>query len=167
MHNGSLLGKTDLSVIWFEHNEMLMRFHGQLLVWCIQKVFCVWNLSPLCRWPGCLTWREGEVASSTVASSQSLLPVRRKHFWKFFLLSVLSMTHMINWSVFRFPSCEMLNHLQKMSAVLTPELSDASDRTPWGGMCYHTIWGEHLFILFPCVHNEVSKSIFSSNDLRH
>lgn len=52
------------------------------------------------------------------------------------------------WSVFHFPSCEMLNHLQKMFPILTPELSNASDRPPWGGMCYHTMWGEHLLCPF-------------------
>lgn len=148
MHNGSLLGKTDLNVIWFEHNEMLMQFHGKLLAWCIQKGFCVWNLSPICSWPGCLTWREGEMASSTVAPSPGLLPVSGEALLEVFLLSILLMIHMIDWSVFHFPSCEMLNYLQKMSAVLTPELSNASGRLPSGGMCYHTIWGEHLLYPF-------------------
>lgn len=70
-----------------------------------------------------------QVASSTVDSFPGLLPEGKYYFWKFFLLSILSMIHMIDLSVFHFPSYEMLNHLQKMPAILTPELSNAFSQT--------------------------------------
>lgn len=95
-------------------------------VMCTESVLCVKSIPPYAVGQA-VSPGEKQVVSSTVDPFPGLLP-QGKYFWKFFLLSILSMIHMIDLSVVHFPSYEMLNHLQKMPSMLTPELSNASDR---------------------------------------
>lgn len=121
----------------FECDMVWTQWHANAIPWTTasvmytESVLCV-KSNPQCSWPGCLTWREGEVARSTVASSPGLLPVRGGAF-----LEILPSECFINDPYDRLICISLsklwdANHLQKMSAVLTPERSNASDRPPWG-----------------------------------